>query len=85
MTSERYRQRHKLTLKNNEMKTLTTITNEVYRISSNKAKRTFTIRTNSAKFRTLQFAKEEFEHADFFWTGNDWRQFLKTDDYYKVN
>ena len=67
------------------MKTLTTITNEILKISSNKAKRTFTIRTKYAKFRTLQFTKEEFEHADFFWTGNDWRQFLKTNDYYKVN
>ena len=67
------------------MKVLTTITNEVYKISSNKAKRTFTIRTKYAKFRTLQFSKEEFENADFFWTGNDWKQFLKTDDYYKVN
>ena len=67
------------------MKVLTTITNEVYKISSNKGRRTFTIRTKYAKFRTLQFSKEEFEHADFFWTGNDWSQFLKTDEYYKVN
>ena len=67
------------------MKVLTTLTNEVYKISSNKAKRTFTIRTKYAKFRTLQFSKEEFEHAYFFWTGNDWKQFLKSDDYYKVN
>ena len=66
------------------MKILTTITNEVYRISSNKQKRTFTIRTNSAKYRTLQFSEEEFFFADTFWTGNDWKQFLKTDEYYKV-
>lgn len=67
------------------MKILTTITNEILKISSNKTKRTFTIRTKYAKFRTLQFSKEEFEHAYFFWTGNDWKQFLKSDDYYKVN
>ena len=67
------------------MKILTTITNEILKISSNKAKRTFTIRTKYAKYRTLQFTKEEFEHADFFWTGNDWKQFLKTDEYFKVN
>ena len=67
------------------MKILTTITNEILKISSNKAKRTFTIRTKYAKYRTLQFSKEEFEHADFFWTGNDWIHFLKSDDYYKVN
>ena len=67
------------------MKILTTTTNEVLRISSNKKKRTFTIRTNYAKYRTLQFTKEKFEHADFSWTGNDWKQFLKTDYYFKVN
>ena len=67
------------------MKILTTTTNEVLRISSNKSKRTFTIRTKFAKYRTLQFTKEDFNHADFFWTANDWRQFLKTDECYKVN
>ena len=67
------------------MKILKTNTNEILKISSNKKKRTFTIRTNYAKFRTLQFTKEEFEHAEFFWTGNDWKQFLRTDECYKVN
>ena len=67
------------------MKILKTNTNEILKISSNKAKRTFTIRTKYAKYRTLQFTKEEFDHADFSWTGNDWKQFLKTDFYYKVN
>lgn len=67
------------------MKILTTITNEILKISSNKQKRTFTIRTEYAKYRTFQFTKEEFEHADLFWTGNDWKQFLKNNNYYKVN
>ena len=67
------------------MKILITNTNEVIRISSNKAKRTFTIRTNYAKYRTLQFSKEEFDHAYFFWTGNDWKQFLKSEECYKIN
>ena len=67
------------------MKILITNKNEVLRISSNKAKRTFTIRTKSAKYRTLKFSKEEFEHAEFFWTANDWKQFIKTDECYKVN
>ena len=67
------------------MKTLTTTTNEVYRISSNKQKRTFTIRTNSEKFRTLQFSEEEFFFADTFWNAQDWKRFLKSDDCYKVN
>ena len=67
------------------MKILKTNTNEILKISSNKKKRTFTIRTNYAKYRTLQFTKEEFEHAEFFWTGNDWKQFLRTYECYKVN
>ena len=67
------------------MKILKTNTNEILKISSNKAKRTFTIRTNYAKYRTLPFTKKEFDHAYFCWTGDDWRQFLKTDEYFKVN
>ena len=66
------------------MKNLTTITGRELRISSNQSKRTFIIRTDSAKYRTLPFSKEEFNHADRFWTGNDWKQFLKTDEYYKL-
>lgn len=27
--------------------------------------------------------KEEFENAQY-WTGNDWENFLKTDEYYVV-
>lgn len=49
----------------------------------NRSKRTFTIRTGYAKYRTLKMSKEEFESAEF-WTENDWKQFLKTDEYYKI-
>jgi len=66
------------------MKTLTTITGRELRISSNQSKRTFTIRTESATYRTIQMSKKEFNHADRFWTGDDWQHFLKTDEYYKV-
>jgi hypothetical protein len=66
------------------MKNLKTISNNELRISSNSSKRTFTIRTGSSKYRTLPFSRQEFEHADRFWTGNDWQQFLRTDEYYKV-
>ena len=41
-------------------------------------------KTESGKYRTLPFSKKEFEHADSFWTGNDWQNFLKTDEYYKI-
>lgn len=65
------------------MTTLRTITGRELKISSNKSKRTFTIVTDAAKYRTLTMSKEEFESANY-WTGQDWAQFLKTNDYYKV-
>lgn len=61
-----------------------TITGREIKVKSNKSKRTFTIRTDAGKYRTLPFSKQEFEQADIFWTGNDWQNFLKTDGYYKV-
>lgn len=67
------------------MNTYTTITGREIKVSSNQSKRTFTIRTESAKYRTFPFSKEEFQHANGYWTGNDWQNFLKTDEYYKVN
>ena len=66
------------------MKKLRTITGREFKISSNKSKRVFTIVTESAKYRTYPMSKEEFKHAELHWTGNDWNQFLKSDDYYKV-
>lgn len=66
------------------MKTLTTISNRELKISSNESKRTFTIKTESGKYRTLPFSKDDFHTARRFWTGNDWQQFLKTDEYYPV-
>lgn len=62
-----------------------TISDRLFRITSNKSKRTFTIVTESAKYRTLPFSKEDFGHADRNWTGNDWQQFLNGYEYYKVN
>ena len=66
------------------MTTLKTITNTEINISANQSKRTFTIRKNGSKYRTGQFEKSEFEHAKRFWTGNDWQNFLKTNDYYTI-
>jgi hypothetical protein len=54
----------------------------------NYSKRTFTLRcsdngVNYAKYRTTVMTQEEF--AETLWnTQNDWEQFLKCDDYYKV-
>lgn len=65
------------------MKNLTTITGRTIAISSNKTAKTFTIKTDSGKYRTNQMSKDEFEKAQY-WTGNDWSNFLKTDEYSKI-
>ena len=67
-----------------KMKTLKTITGRELKISSNKSKRTFTIVTESAKYRTYPMTKDEFNSCEYN-TGNDWQNFLKSNDYYKVN
>ena len=61
----------------------TTITGRKIKVRSNKSKRTFTIKTNAAKFRTFQMSQEEFQSCEHN-TGNDWNQFLKSDDYYQI-
>jgi len=65
------------------MKTLTTITGRKLKVSSNKRNRTFTIVTDAAKYRTFPMSKEEFINS-LHNTGNDWSNFLKSDNYYKV-
>ena len=64
-------------------RTLNTITNVQIKVTPNKSQRTFTIRRQGIKFRTLQMSREEFESAEY-WTGNDWDKFLKTNEYYIV-
>ena len=51
--------------------------------TSNKSARTYTIRVNGSKYRTFQMSKQEFDSA-YYWAENDWRQFLKTNEYYVV-
>lgn len=65
------------------MNTYTTITGRKIKVSANQSKRTFTIVTESAKFRTLQMSREEFESCENN-VGDDWQNFLKTDSYYQV-
>jgi len=65
------------------MKTFKTSTS-TYKISSNKSARTFTIRTDTGnKYRTVKMDKEEFDSCENN-TANDWRDFLRSDDYYKI-
>ena len=55
------------------------------KITSNKLKRTFTIRKENAKFRTLQMSADEFNECDNN-TNEDWKDFLRTQsgNYYEV-
>ena len=65
------------------MKTFKTNLGETLKISVDHSRRTFTIRTDSAKYRTFRLSKEEFNSC-LNNTGQDWRIFLRSDDYYKV-
>lgn len=66
------------------MTTYTTITGREIKVSSNRSKKTFTIKTEIGRYRTLPMPSQEFNSAKN-WTANDWQNFLKTDEYYKVN
>lgn len=66
-----------------QTKTIENMNNQIT-VTSNQSKRTFTIRTEYAKYRTIQFSQDEFDSLEFN-TQNDWRQFLNTtSEYYQV-
>jgi len=61
---------------------------EIIKVTSNQNKRTFTIRKYIdgklfVKYRTIQMTQQEFDLEEMN-TENDWKQFLKTDDYYAI-
>ncbi|RHJ76137.1 hypothetical protein DW103_17280 [Parabacteroides sp. AM08-6] len=60
-----------------------TITGREINVKANHSKRTFTIRVEGSKYRTVQLSKEEFNSC-LHNTSNDWANFLKSDDYYLV-
>jgi hypothetical protein len=62
---------------------------ETIKVRANQKQKTFTIRKYIdgklfAKYRTVKMSQEEFDREEMN-TENDWKQFLKSDDYYKVN
>lgn len=59
------------------------ITGRVFKITPNHSKRTFTIQSDGTKYRTNPMSREEFNSC-LNNTGNDWQQFLKSNDYYVV-
>ena len=61
---------------------------EAIKVSANHSNRTFTIRKTysdgyKVKYRTIPMNQEEFDTEEMN-TENDWKQFLKSDDYYTV-
>ena len=54
-------------------------------ITSNKLRRTFTIRKENSKFRTLEMSKKYFEECEYN-TISDWKYFLRNEigSYYEV-
>ena len=61
---------------------------DTIKATANQSKRTFTIRCYDngklyAKYRTYPMTQEQFDTEEYN-TQNDWNQFLKSNDYYKV-
>jgi len=61
---------------------------ETIKVTSNQSKRTFTIRKYIdgkffVKYRTFPTSQDDFDTEEYN-TENDWKQFLKSDNYYKV-
>jgi hypothetical protein len=63
--------------------TYKTISGREIKVRPNYSKRHFTIKTDAATYRTYKMNQDEFDSNEFN-TGNDWQQFLRSDDYYKV-
>lgn len=63
--------------------TYTTIYGRELRVNSNQSKKHFTIKTESGTYRTYPMSQEDFESNEYN-TGNDWQNFLNSDDYYQV-
>jgi hypothetical protein len=58
--------------------------NYIIKVTSNEAKRHFTLWTSTGnKYRTIPMSKEEFQSCKHN-TYNDWKQYLKSDEYYSI-
>lgn len=75
-------------INNNQKLIKMQVSNQTIKVTANQSARSFTIRTYvngkfSSKYRTIKLSKEEFNSNEYN-TENDWKQFLKSDDYYVV-
>jgi hypothetical protein len=55
----------------------------ILKIRSNKSERTYTIQTETAKYKTVKMTQDEFDSC-WYNTANDWADYLKSPDYYKI-
>ena len=58
------------------------------KVTPNYSKRTFTIRKTysdgqKVKYRTIPFSQQEFD-SELMNTEHDWKNFLRSNDYYRV-
>ena len=65
-----------------------TTLNETIKVTANHSKRTFTLRSYIdgkffAKYRTYPVSRDEF-NSDLYNTQNDWKNYMRSDSYYKV-
>jgi len=60
-----------------------TISGRQISATPNYSARTFTIRVEGSKYRTIRLSKDEFQSCENN-TGNDWQNFLRSNDYYPV-
>lgn len=58
-------------------KKYTTISGRTILVRPNFSKRVFTIKTESAKYKTYKLSRPEFDE-NLFNTGNDWQNYLRT-------
>ena len=61
---------------------------ETIEVTANQSAKTFTIRKtwidgHKVKYRTIAMSQTEFDSCKMN-TDNDWKQFLKSNDYYRV-
>jgi predicted secreted protein len=61
-----------------------TITGREIEVKANETDLTFDITVDGdTTYRTIEMSQEEFDSNEFN-TANDWQQFLKGSDYYKI-
>lgn len=64
--------------------THTTISGKEIKVRANHSKRSFTIKTDSGKYRTYSMDAGDFNDARRNWNGNDWQSFLNSESYIKL-